>query len=145
MPQATAITLADAQGTPVNHVFNPVGRNQDGVFYYVDSSAANEVGNWRISVEIKRANPATQGQSATGLVNRVKIGLHEPVLETVSNSTVSGIAPAPTVAYIARSYTEFLLPARMTQLDRENIAKMTPLLLQVAQIKAVIEDGEYLW
>lgn len=145
MPQATAITIADAQGTPVNHVFNPVGRNQDGVFYYVDASATNEVGNWRISVDIKRPAQAAQGSSALGLVSRVKIGLHEPVLETVSNSTVSGIAPAPTVAYITRANMEFIIPARTTELDRKNIAKMAPLLLQAAQIKAVIENGEYIW
>lgn len=145
MPNATAIVLADAAGTPVNHTFNPVGFNADSVYEYVDQSQANAVGYWKITVEIRQPAPAQAGTSSQNRTYRVRIGLHEPVLETVSNSTVSGIAPAPTVAYIPRAFAEFVMPERSTLLDRQNLRKMLYNLLNNAQVISVIESLERIW
>lgn len=144
MATATAITLADAQVTPVNHVFNPVGLDPKGVFWFVDPSAANSIGNWRISAEITQPQIANPGESSARRVNRVRIGLHEPVLETVSNSTVSGIAPAPTVAYVPRSFHEFVLPERSALLDRKSLRKMAASLLNDNNIINVVENLTFL-
>lgn len=144
MTTAANIVLADAQATPVNHTFVPIGLDNDKVFWFVDQSAANSIGNWRISVEIKQPGAPQAGQSSATRTNRVKIGLHEPILETVSNSTVSGIAPAPTVAYIPRSFHEFVLPERTVLLDRKNQRKMASQLLNDANIISVIENLAFL-
>ena len=69
-----------------------------------------------------------------------KIQIVEPVLANVTNSTVTGVQPAPTLAYVPRSYHEFILPEWSAVLDRQNISKMSPLILQNAQIKAVLEN-----
>lgn len=145
MPAAVAIVLADAAGTPVNHTFNPQGYNADEIFEFVDQSAANAVGFWKITVDIKQPAMPKAGEQSNGRTYRVRIGLHEPVLETVSNSTVSGIAPAPTVAYIPRAFLEFILPERTVLLDRQNIRKMAYNLLNNAQMVSVIENLERLW
>jgi len=145
MPQASNIVLADAQGTPVNHTFVPVGRDSKGIFWYQDMSQTNPVGYWRISVEIRRPVDANPGQSAEGRTFRYRIGLHEPVLENVTNSTVSGIAPAPTVAYIPRVYTEYVYPERTALLDRQNGRKMSALLQANAQVVDLVENLTYLW
>jgi hypothetical protein len=63
-------------------------------------------------------------------------------METLSNSTVSGILPAPTVGYIPRSFVEFILPERAALLDRQNMRKMTANLLANAQIVTVVESLE---
>lgn len=144
MATATNIVLADAQATPVNHTFTPIGLDSKSVYWFVDQSAANAIGNWKISVEIVQPPAAQPGESSARRVNRVKIGLHEPVLETVSNSTVSGIAPAPTVAYIPRSFHEFVMPERGVLLDRKNIRKMSANLLNDANIISVVEQLQYL-
>lgn len=144
MATATAIILADAQETPVNHTFIPIGLDSKSVFWFVDQSAANAIGYWKISVEVSQPAAAQPGESSARRVNRVRIGLHEPVLENVTNSTVSGIAPAPTVAYIPRSYHEFVLPERGVQLDRKNLRVMSASLLNDANIISVVENLQFL-
>lgn len=145
MATATAIVLADAQGTPVSHTFTPIGKDEKNVFWFVDQSAANAIGFWKISVEVVQPSALAQpGESSARRVNRVKIGLHEPVLETVSNNTVSGIAPAPTVSYIPRSFIEYVIPERAALLDRKNIRKMSANLLADSNVINVVENLNYL-
>jgi hypothetical protein len=140
---ASNIVLADAQATPVNHTFVPVGRDPSGVFWFEDQSAANAIGNWRISIEIKKPTVATAKQNSEGRSNRYKLGLHEPVLETVSNSTVSGIPAAPTVSYICRGYTDFVFPERSTLQNRKDLRKMQASLLADTQVIAMVEGLTY--
>lgn len=144
MATATAIILADAQATPVNHTFTPIGKDGKGTYWFVDQSASNAIGFWKISVEVTQPSPAQPGESSARRVNRVRIGLHEPVLETVSNNTVSGIAPAPTVSYIPRSFHEFVMPERAAVLDRKNLRKMSANLLADVNVINVVENLQYL-
>lgn len=144
MTTAVDIVLADALGTPVNHTYIPLGKDAKGVFWFEDQSQANNVGYWRISVEQKRPAPATAGTQSKDRMYRCTIGMHFPVLETVSNSTVSGIAPAPTVAYIPRVFTEFVSPERSALVDRKHARKMHANLLDNAQIIAVVENQTFL-
>lgn len=144
MATATPIVLADAQATPVNHTFTPIGKDEKEVFWFVDQSAANAIGFWRISVDINQPKVPQIGESSSRRVSRIMIGVHEPVLETVSNSTVSGVAPAPTVSYIPRSFHEFVLPERGTLLDRQNLRKMAANLLANSNIINVVENLNYL-
>lgn len=144
MPNASDIVLADAQATPVDHTFIPLGRDPKGVFWYEDQSLTNTIGFWRISVETKRPQAAQAGTQSKDRTYRTTIGLHEPVLETLSNSTVSGIAPAPTVAYMPRVFTEYVVPERSALLDRKNLRKMNASLQSEADIIAVVENLQIL-
>lgn len=138
---ATNIVIADAQSTPVNHTFAPNGFDtKTNAYWWVDSSNSNALGYWKIGVSLSSPPAPTGQQSSENRNYRVKIQVLEPVLANVTNSTVTGIAPVPTLAYTVRSYHEFVLPESGTQLDRQNIAKMAPLILQNAQVKATIEN-----
>lgn len=145
MPQAANIVLADAQATPVNHTFVPIGPDKQGVFWFEDQSATNAIGNWRISYEIKRPGAASDGQSSKDRSYRVRIGLHEPILENVTNSTVSGVAPAPTVAYTPRTFREYIMPERAVLQNRKDLRKMGALLDADATTIAVVETLQYIW
>lgn len=136
---AINIVLADALATPVNHTFVPIGPDRDGVFWFEDQSQASAIGFWRISFQLKRPKPGVAGSSASR-TNRAIIGLHEPVLEVVSNNTVSGIAPAPIISYVPRSFTEFVMPERASQQNRKDLRKMTYNLLNEAQCIALVEN-----
>jgi hypothetical protein len=138
MTQAVNIVLADAQATPVNHTFIPVGRDTKGVFWFEDQSQANSVGFWRISVETRRPAYAGNGTSAQNRTYRTVVGLHEPVLEVLSPGA-SGFTPAPTVAYIPRVFTEYVDPERSSLANRKDIRKMNATLQGDAQIIAVVE------
>lgn len=140
---ASNIVLADAAGTPVNHTFVPIGRDGNNVYWFEDQSAANAIGNWRISVQLVRPSLPNGAASSDGRSFRVKIGLHEPILEVLSASS-GGIIPAPQIAYISRSFTEHVMPERSTLLDRKNIRKMNANLQADAQIIDVVENLVYL-
>lgn len=136
---ASNIVLADAQGTPVNHTFVPLGPDKDGVFWFEDQSQASPVGYWRISYQLKRPPTAAAGQSSAQRTYRAVIGLHEPALENVTNNTVSGIAPAPTVSYIPRSFTEYVMPERSSLQNRKDLRKMNANLQAEAQLISLVE------
>jgi hypothetical protein len=144
MSVATNIVLADALATPVNHTFIPIGKDDKGIFWFNDQSITNAIGFWRISVEIKTPPSIKPGMSSADRSYRVQIGLHEPILETVSNNTVSGISPAPTVSYIPRSFTEYVMPERSSLQNRKDLRKMTSNLNADANIIAVVENLNYL-
>jgi len=133
------IVLADALATPVNHTFIPIGADKDGVLWWEDQSQANAIGFWKVSAQLKRPAPAAAGDNSSKRTLRAVIGLHEPILETVSNNTVSGIAPAPTLSYIPRVFTEYVLPERASLQNRKDIRKMNYNLQNEAQMVALIE------
>lgn len=134
------IVLADAQATPVNHTFVPVGVDPNGVLWYEDQSAASPIGFWKISFQITRPKPAAPGESSQNRVIRVKVGLHEPILENVTNSTVSGVAPAPTISYVNRSNKEFIFAERSSQQNRKDLRKMDWNLSNEAQYVNMVEN-----
>ena len=80
MPTAANIVIADAQATPVNHTFIPMGSDKNGVYWYEDTSASATIGNWRISVDIKRPAPANSGQNSQDRVYRIRIGDRKSVV-----------------------------------------------------------------
>lgn len=145
MATAVSIVLADAAGTPVNHTFVPIGFDSSGVFWFEDQSQASPIGYWKISAEIKRPGPPKAGENASNRTVRVRWGLHEPVMENVTNSTVSGVAPAPTVSYIPRAFTEYVLPERSAKIDRQHLRKMCSNLNANAQLVSMVEDFIALW
>lgn len=140
---ATNIVINDAQATPVAHTFVPMGADANGTYWWVDQSQTNALGYWKIGVSLKRPGNPGEGTSASGRNYVAKVQVLEPILANITNSTVSGVAPAPTLAYAQRSYHEYVLPEQGALLDRKNIAKMSALALQNAQIVAVLETLAY--
>lgn len=136
---ASNIVLADALATPVNHTFVPLGPDSDGTFWFEDQSQASAVGFWRISYQLKRPKPGMAGTSASRTYRAV-IGLHEPVLETVSNNTVSGIAPAPTISYVPRAFAEYVMPERASLQNRKDLRKMMYNLQNESQLIQLVEN-----
>lgn len=145
MALASNIVLADAQVTPVNHTFIPIGPDKAGVFWFEDQSQATPIGYWKISVESKRPAPAQPGENSAKRTIKIRIGLHQPVLENVTNATVSGVAPAPTVSYVPRTFIEFLIPERASLLNRQDARKMAANVLANAQIIAAVETLASFW
>lgn len=141
---ASNIVLADAQATPANHTFVPIGRDKNGIMWFEDQSQANAIGFWKISVELKRPPSPNGNANSAGRSFRTRVELHEPILETVSNSTVSGIAPAPQVSYVTRAFTDFVMPERGNLQNRKDIRKMLALLLADAQIVSAVETLTYI-
>lgn len=114
------IVLADALGTPVNHTFEPA-RSAADFAQWEDRSSAYYIGYNKITMQLKRPS----GNQKSGNRNlRATVKIETPKLETVSNSTISGIAPAPTVSYRPTVTTEYVLPERCALQDRKDVRKM---------------------
>ncbi len=143
MATATNIVIADAQATPVNHTFVPIGKDDTGAFLFLDQSQSNEIGFWRIAVLISKPKPPRVGETSSQRVTRVKVTLSEPILETLS-ANAAGYIPAPTVAYVPRTITEYILPERSSLQNRKDLRKMNYLLQNDANIVAVIENLQFL-
>jgi hypothetical protein len=140
MSAVANIVLADAQGTPVNHTFIPLGPDANGVWWFEDQSQSTPIGYWRISAELKRTPPPASGDSSSkNRVNRVKLSMHQPALETLGTND-NGITPPPTVSYIERSNQEFILAERDSLQNRKDLRKMSMNLLNDTQIVSMIES-----
>lgn len=140
MAAVANIVLADAQGTPVNHTFIPLGPDKNGVWWWEDQSASTPIGYNRISMALSRpANPGPQAASGVDRVSRVKIGIHTPKLETMANNS-AGITPPPMVSYIPRFTCDMIIPERSVLQDRKDLRKFAYLLLQETQLTAMVES-----
>lgn len=140
MSAVAAIVLADALATPVNHTFTPLGPDANGVWWFEDQSLSSPIGYWRISLSLKRTSSPSNGQAANSTrVNRVKIAINMPLLETIGNNS-AGITPPPTVAYVERASMEFVLAERDLLQNRKDLRKFAQFLLANTQVVDMVEN-----
>jgi hypothetical protein len=111
------IVINDGQGTPVAHTFAPA-KTQSDLALLEDRSAGIYIGYNKLTFSLKRPTGPSKDASRN---LKLSIKVETPKLETVSNNTYSGIAPAPTVSY--RPTVELLvnLPERCTLQDRKDL------------------------
>lgn len=136
------IALNDGQTTPVAHTFNP--NSGDGnvpgvsVISYEDRSGGIQVGFPRVSISTRKPTRQNRNYKVTAMVV-------VPVMENVSNSTVSGIAPAPTVAYEVMCTSSFVLPERSSIAARKDLLAYVKNLYAHAVMTSAVQDLESPW
>lgn len=145
MAAAANIVLNDALATPVAHTFVPLGPDRNGVWWFEDQSGASPIGYNRISLSITRPLSSTAGETSEARMARVKLAVHTPKLENTTNSTVSGVAPAPTISYTPRVNVEFMIPERSALQDRKDIRKYAQFLLADTAIVNAVESLQGVW
>jgi len=133
------IALPDAQATPVTHTFIPLGPDKLGAWWFEDQSAANAIGYNRISLQLVRPALASTRETSQERTNRVKIGIHTPVLETLGTAD-NGITPPPTIAYVPRVMMEFIMSERASLQNRKDLRKYMLGLLADTQVVAMVES-----
>lgn len=142
---ATNIVLADAQATPVNHTFVPVGPRKDGFFMFEDQSASSPVGYNTVEVRMRRIVSPTRGKRAAEASNtRIDLRVKTPKLETLGTNS-AGFVPSPTVAYVPTVDLSIVISDRAAALDRKDLRKYIWSLLDNAQIKGMVEDQLPIW
>jgi hypothetical protein len=98
----------------VDTTLNPEGINPQGVAAWVDRSGGYAIGFPRLTLSVR---PPTKGSRTY----KVQMKLVQPTLEATSPSTMTGIQPAPTLAYNCICVMDFLLPERSTLLERQSL------------------------
>jgi len=128
------MTIADALGTPVNHTFVAIGYDSKGVALWQDQTSADNpsgvpdgFSNYQASSSLV-LQPGGQGRFI--LDSR----FNKPSLETVSNSTASGILPAAQKAYDSSVFIKCVFSARSTLQNRLDAVKMAVLCFQNTQM-----------
>jgi hypothetical protein len=134
------LTINDGQATPVAHTFYTNGAGYVDsmkaiLAKWVDRSQAAAVGYWRASLSFKEPQ---KGEKNFRVVFKTEV----PVLENVSNSTVSGIAPAPTISYMPLSTTTFSIPERSSEASRKDQLAIHRNGLALAVITSAVVDLE---
>lgn len=117
MAAISNIVINDGQGTPVAHTFAPA-KTQADMALLEDRVAGIYIGYNKLTFSLTR--PTGASQAATRNL-KLSIKVETPKLETVSNNTVSGIAPAPTISY--RPVVELIatFPERCSLQDRKDL------------------------
>lgn len=145
MTAVAALVLPDALATPVNHTFVPLGPDTaGGAWWFEDQSASSPIGYGKVSLLLSRPKGGAVGMSSQDRVARVKLGIHIPQLESLSNNS-AGLVPAPTIAFVPRMNIEFILPERSTLQNRKDLRKFAVGLLADPAVIAMVEtlQGAY--
>jgi hypothetical protein len=140
MTAVATIVLNDAQGTPVAHNFIPLGPDTNGVWWFEDQgTGSTAIGYNRLSISLVRSSPPTNGlASSANRVNRIKLTIHCPVLETLGTND-AGVTPPPTVAYVSRGMVEIISPERNALQNRKDLRKYLQFLLADTLVVAAVE------
>lgn len=125
------IAIQDGQATPATHTFYPVASGNDSV-WRENQSALPLVGQGTVHQTLKL-------DSKTGL-NRVRLVLDVPALETATAANSQGYTAAPKVAYSNRVTVEFILPSRGTAAQRKDLRVMLSNLIKDGTIVDTIDS-----
>lgn len=136
------IVLNDAQATPVAHTFAYASMDNQrgfGQVVFEDRAVGVYIGYNKLTLGITR--PKGEARSASRNL-QLMIKIETPKLEVLSNSTVSGIAPAPTVSYRPVADLKVTLPERSQLQDRKDLQKFVREALNNAFVTDMFEKFE---
>lgn len=145
MPQLANVVINDGQATPVAHTFSPVRIDEKGVASLFDRSGGIAIGFPRLAISIKEPiNPVKAGVASDAVKRNYKcvITIDVPTLESTSAATGTGIAPAPTVAYVHAARLELLLPERGSLANRNDLLAYVRNALNDTTIKSIVQNLE---
>jgi len=138
MATAANIVINDGQTTPVAHTFAPAKTSTDFALFE-DRAAGIYIGYNKLTFELQR--PSGQSQIANRNL-KLRLKVETPKMETVSNSTISGIAPAPTIAYRPVLEVIATLPERCSLQDRKDLQAYLKNVFSNAAVTAAFENYE---
>lgn len=130
MAQIANIVINDGATTPVGHTFFPVASAPKAI-YREGLANLPLVGQGQIVLS---------GGVPGAALQRVKMTLALPALETATGANSDGYTAAPRVAYTNTVQVEFILPARGTMQQRKDLRVMLSNLLKDAQVVDVIDN-----
>lgn len=133
---AAIATISINDSVPGAHAFNPIQSVEPATYARNGIVGVPVIGEEQIFLSLKN------GARTSEAVNRVKVTLRIPVLETPEGGTPSGYVASPRVAYHMMVNAEFVLPNRSTALQRTDLRVMLSNLLLNTQVVKLIDDLE---
>lgn len=136
MAAIAPITINDGQATPVAHVYNPIQVGDPATYNRNGDAAVPVVGEEQLALALRTGN------NASDAVNRARITLRVPVLETPSGGTPSGYVAPPRVAFYLMANVELFLPNRSTAAQRKDLRVLVSNLLLNSQVVSLVDTLE---
>lgn len=125
------IAIQDGQATPVTHTFSPVQSDPSATYREAQSGLAL-IGQGLVSIE--------QLSKVSADLQKVRLTLSLPALETVTAQNSAGYTAAPKVAYTNRIVIDCFLPTRGTAAQRKDLRVLASNLLKDNQVIDMIEN-----
>lgn len=138
MAQIANIVINDGQATPAAHTYAPAQTATDYALLE-DRASGMYIGYNKLVFSLQR--PKGDARSATRNL-KLTLRVETPKLETVSNNSASGIAPAPTVAYRPVVEVTATIPERATLQDRKDLQAFMKNLMAHASVTSAFENYE---
>lgn len=135
MAAIAPIAIQDGASTPVTHTYNPI-KMEPATYKRNGDTSVPPVGQEELVLSLNGGGVSSEA------VNRAKLSLRIPVLETPAGGTGSGYVAPPKVAYYLQANVEFLLPNRSVGQQRKDLRKLVQSALDDAQVIALIETLE---
>ena len=130
MAQIANIVIQDGAAAPADHTFVPVATSPKAIYREA----------------ITNLPLVGQGQAMIGTgvpgaaLQRIKVTLALPALETATGANADGYTAAPKIAYTNTVQVEFLLPSRGTAQQRKDLRVMLSNLLLDAQVVDSVDN-----
>lgn len=125
------IAILDGQGTPATHTFYPV-QSDPIALYRENLPALALIGQGTASLEIR--------SKVHDSLQRIRVVLALPALETATGANANGYTAAPRVAYTNTATVDFILPARSTAAQRKDLRVLLSNLLLDAQVIDTVDN-----
>lgn len=138
MSQIANIVINDGQSTPVAHTFAPA-KTQADYALLEDRTAGIYIGYNKLTFMLKRPTGDSRAASRNLVLN---LKIETPKLENVTNSTISGIAPAPTISYRPVVDVTVTFPERCSLQDRKDLQAYLKNVLSNAFVTDAFEKYE---
>jgi hypothetical protein len=125
------LVIQDGQGTPVTHTFYPI---QSGALslWRENQSTLPIIGQGTVAVNVKI--------DTKGGLNKVRVTMDLPALETATDANSAGYTAAPKVAYSNKVTMEFFLPSRGTSAQRKDLRVLIADLMTEAILIDTIDN-----
>lgn len=138
MSAISSIVINDGMGVPVAHTFAPA-KASDDFAQFEDRVSGIYVGYNKLTLSLQRPKgPANV--SNRNLKGSIKI--ETPKMETTSNNTIAGIAPAPTISYRPVVELNVTFPDRCNLQDRKDLLAYIKNVLSNAHVVTFFENYE---
>lgn len=133
MAAIASFPLTDTQSTPVVHTFTPT-LNEGRMSVWKDKANA-VVKSWPT---ITMSHTVDDEKSE---VVRIKISIAMPTMEALSSAS-SGITPGPTLAYVNRFNSEFIISRRATLQERKDLRSYSKDIMALTMFLNAVETFE---
>lgn len=115
MAQLATLQMFDSQATPVAHVFAPASHSSTD-FVWRETNTSSVLNAMLLTLS---RLPMKKGSD----LEKSRVKLVMPVLETITGSNSSGYTAAPRLAYTLQGIVDFIMPARATTVQRTDLVK----------------------